>query len=99
MTVHVLKCLGVYFDDICHGRKGFEVRNDDRVPAFETGDVVVLRNIESGPGYGATTIRRIGYIARGECIPNGYCVFALEPSKPGDDIRAEMAMGRIEVSK
>ena len=99
MTVHVLKCDPEYFLAVETGEKQFEIRPDDREPPFERGDVVAMINTGAGPGYGATMIRRVGYIARGNRIPEGFCMFALAPKEPGDDIRVEMALGRTAVSK
>ena len=99
MTVHVLKCDEGYFEDVRQGAKEFEVRADDRDPPFTGGDVVALVHTDPGPSYGAVLIRRIGYLARGERIPPGFCVFALRPMEAGDTVRGEMAMGKTAVSK
>lgn len=98
MTVHVLKCDKPYFDAVDRGDKPFEVRVDDRKPRFETGDVVVL--VCTGESHSGRKMicRRIGYLARGGRIPEGYCVFELKSEKDGDAVRAEMAMGRTAVS-
>lgn len=98
MTVHVLKCDPEYFEAVESGKKPFEVRRDDREPPFETGDIVALVH---GPGirYGERLVKRIGYVARGGRIPEGFCVFALVPAKVDDGIRVEMATGETVVSK
>lgn len=98
MTVHILKTDGDYWDEIANGKKPFEVRKDDRKPAYEKGDLVVLVCSGSGPQYGAKLLRRIGYIAREGRIPEGWCVFELLKSNTGDEVRAEMAMNETEVS-
>lgn len=98
MTVHILKTDPEYFEAVEAGKKPFEVRKDDREPRFETDDIVVLVH-GSGLRYGQMLIKRIGYVLRGEHTPEGFCVFALKPMHPGDDVRAEMAMGETAVSK
>ncbi len=99
MTIHILKTEAPYFGEVRLGKKPFEVRKDDREPPYETGDVVALVFTGEGPWHGDVEIRRIGYLARGGRIPDGYCVFELQEARSGDDARVEMAMGKSEVSQ
>jgi hypothetical protein len=43
MTVHTLKCLATYFDDVLEGKKCFECRKDDR--GFQVGDKLLLNEV------------------------------------------------------
>lgn len=99
MTIHVLKCDASYWEDINMSKKPFEVRKDDREPAFKSDDLVVLVHSDPGPRYGHWIARRIGYLARGGRIPDGYCVFELKSSKEGDTARAEVALEAHKVSR
>jgi hypothetical protein len=97
-TVHLLKCDGNYWDDVATGRKTFEVRKDDRTPSFEPGHVVALISTAPGPNFDKALVRRIGYLARGGRIPEGYCVFELLPAKDEDITRVDAARGGTRVS-
>lgn len=51
MTLHQLKTVYPYFDDIWEGRKTFEVRLDDRIDqegSFKQGDILLLREWNDG---------------------------------------------------
>lgn len=90
---HTLKCWPMYFEDVRLNRKPFEVRKDDR--GFREGDEVVLQEWDPSTATysGRTATRVVGYVARGECIPAGYCVFALLP-----DLKAP-ARAALEVAR
>ena len=49
MNVHLLKTDPVYFQAVVDGRKGFEVRNNDR--KFEEGDVLILAEFRQKDEY------------------------------------------------
>ncbi len=85
---HRLKCWPEFYDAVRSGRKTFEVRRDDR--DFREGDDVVLDEWDPKTERytGRPLIRRaIGYVARGACIPDGYCVFALATPAPQQPAR------------
>ena len=44
--IHQLKCREDYFEDICSGKKKFEVRKKDR--PFQVGDFLVINEIALG---------------------------------------------------
>lgn len=46
LTIHDLKILADYFDDVASGTKTFEIRKNDR--GFKRGDILVLREINGG---------------------------------------------------
>jgi len=46
MTVHELKCISPYFEDVRSKKKRFELRKDDR--GFSVGDTLVLIHPSSG---------------------------------------------------
>ena len=97
MNVHALKTEAIYWELANNRTKTFEVRQDDRQPRFETGDVVVLVNQGEGKK-GQRIVFRIGYLLRDYPIP-GYVVFQLDPSTDDDDdVVAAVAVGDIAVS-
>ena len=58
VTVHTLKCISPYFEDVRAKRKRFELRKDDR--GFAVGDTLVLIHPETG----ARTSAFVEYILR-----------------------------------
>ena len=58
VTVHTLKCISPYFEDVRAKRKRFELRKDDR--GFAVGDTLVLVHPETG----ARTSAFVEYILR-----------------------------------
>lgn len=92
---HTLKTTFEAWEAVNSGKKRFEVRRNDRL--FQTGDMVVLRQLEQGgggyandPEGGRFSTRdltfRIGWILQGGQfgIEPGYCVFQLEPLSTKD---------------
>jgi hypothetical protein len=80
MTTHELKTWPEYFEALADGSKQFEIRRDDRTPAFAVGDVLRLREWRSQwtdmpadvrcehPEYvytGRECWRRVTYVLRG----------------------------------
>lgn len=94
MNVHLLKTDPVYFQAVVDGRKGFEVRNNDR--KFEEGDVVILAEFGREPFFepgqlgpilrvtgfsGRVVVRRVGMIVSDPAlVREGYVVFQLDPA-------------------
>jgi hypothetical protein len=84
MRTHTLKTWPEPFQAIVDGRKGFEIRKDDR--GFAVGDRLVLHEWDPSPkdhrleprGYTGRYIRcRVDYIARGWGMPSDLCVMSL----------------------
>jgi hypothetical protein len=100
---HLLKSWPENFRAVLSGRKRFEIRRDDRTPAFQPGDVVVLHEYEpassdiegkiAGLGYtGRKALFFIGYVERSPALPDGWCGFELVSSE--DLNRVALALGR-----
>ena len=78
-TVHELKILPGYFEDVASGRKTFEVRKDDRKPRYEEGDELILREWEGGEYTGRKINGLVRYVLRSEdYCKEGYCIMAIE---------------------
>ncbi len=95
---HQLKSWPENFRAVLSGRKRFEIRRDDRTPAFQPGDVVLLHEF-APPGSdleGGYTGRKalffIGYVERSPALPDGWCGFELVSSE--DLNRVSLAIGR-----
>lgn len=76
--VHELKCATEYFNEVCAGRKNFELRKDDR--DYIAGDILVLKEWNAEHGYSGKTTRRIEikYVLRNyEGLMPGYCILGL----------------------
>ena len=79
MTVHELKILPKYFEDVRKRVKNFELRKDDR--NYQVGDLVTLKEYENGK-YTGREIKNllIIYILR-DCpeygLKEGYCILGL----------------------
>lgn len=75
-TIHILKIMPIYFQDVIEGRKTFEVRRNDR--DFKIGDTVILREFEYGKYTGRTHTTRITYILDdAEYCKDGYVIFGI----------------------
>ena len=68
-TVHVLKTIQPFFDDVLTGRKTFELRRTDR--DFHVGDLLLLRDYDAihETFSGRTVTRRVSYV-----MPLGFWV-------------------------
>lgn len=76
VTVHDLKILPQYFEEVIKGHKRFELRKDDR--DYKVGDRIVLNEYENGEYTGRkSTAFPIRYILR-NCpeygLKDGYCI-------------------------
>jgi len=75
-TVHDLKILPQYFEEVIKGHKRFELRKDDR--DYKVGDLLVLREFKDGKYTGRKAGQfAIRYILR-DCpeygLKDGYCI-------------------------
>jgi len=78
-TVHELKTIQPFFDEIINGRKTFEFRLNDR--DFKAGDTVVLKefNQEFNTYSGREVEGVITYVLEGfGTIPEHYCIFSFK---------------------
>ena len=77
-TVHELKIIPMYFDDVLTNRKMFEVRKNDR--DFHVGDKLILREYEDGVYTGRVCKRWVQYVFHGTGLYGlqpGYCVLGI----------------------
>lgn len=73
-----MKCLPEFFLQVCAGKKGFEVRADDR--GIEPGDTVYLLEWDCEQGYTGAVSRplHVTYVLRDRPeygLREGYCIF------------------------
>lgn len=79
MAVHILKCEEEYFEAQRKKLKNFEIRRDDREPAFEVGDLIILDEVKTAIDgtvwpTGRSLAREITYVLREfEGLEPGYC--------------------------
>lgn len=78
-VVRELKSWPAEFAAVRSGDKAFEIRRDDRDPAFERGDLVLLREwLPTSQRYSGEQVTvEIGYVERSACLPAGWCGFAV----------------------
>lgn len=80
MKVHHLKIINPYFKDVWEGRKGFEVRINDR--DYKVGDEVYLKqyNPDTDSYTGNEVLVIISYVLKDyHAIKEGYVVFGFDP--------------------
>lgn len=78
---HELKILPKFFDDICSGKKKFEIRKNDR--NFQIGDYVGFREWDGHDYMGSFWTFKISYILDLEFFGwSGYVAFGIEPLSP-----------------
>jgi hypothetical protein len=84
---HSLKTLSPYFEDVCSGKKDFEIRKNDR--DYKTGDLLILRHYvigkdgTEGQFTGPIVTRKIKYILKGGNfgLADGYVILGLHAVK------------------
>ena len=78
-TTHELKLLPQYFNDVCAGRKNFEIRKNDR--DFKVGDNLIFKEWADGKYTGREIHnRQIQYIYSGTGeygLAEGYCILGI----------------------
>jgi hypothetical protein len=86
-TVHDLKTVQPFFDDVCAADKNFEVRKDDR--NFKVGDWLRLREVDAAGDYTtAFTTVVVTYKLDGGVfgIEPGHCVLGIRKATDDDYI-------------
>ena len=78
--IHELKILPCYFEAILSGVKTFEVRRDDRIPAYSIGDTLLLYEyVPENEEYTGRSIKtEVSYILREYYVKPGYCIMSLK---------------------
>lgn len=74
---HEIKILPQYFEDVITGKKGFEVRKNDR--NYKVNDIVILKEYYRGKFTGREETRKITYMLTDKIagIETGFCVFGI----------------------
>lgn len=95
---HDLKCWPEYFNEVASGRKTWELRKDDRSPQFTEGDLLRLWEYDpvSDEFPGRLLLVRVGYVARGRLIPEGFCVMSIKLVENGMDGDATAEILRLK---
>ncbi|MBR5782892.1 MAG: DUF3850 domain-containing protein [Clostridia bacterium] len=76
--IHELKELTEYFKDVAEGRKGFEVRKNDR--DFKVGDFLALNEYDGSKYTGRCCIVRVGYILENHnLLADDHVVLGFDP--------------------
>lgn len=84
MKTHKLKILPPYFQDVCSGRKKFEVRKNDR--CFKVGDLLNLREFAYTEYTGKSILVRVEYILSNfEGLQPDYIVMGISRIKMIDE--------------
>lgn len=77
---HQLKIGASFFEDICIGKKSFELRKNDR--AYKVGDILELMEYIDGKYTGRTVRVSITYILEDYTgLEDGYCIMAIKRSE------------------
>lgn len=78
--IHQLKIESQFYNDIETAGKRFEVRRDDR--EYRVGDVLVLRECNSGKLTGRIVYALVTYIHRNDLyytfLIDGYCILGID---------------------
>lgn len=92
--VHKIRLASQYFDDVCSGRKSFELRKDDR--GYEEGDILEMSEFKDGKPTGRMVRVLVTYILKEYTgIEDDYCIMATKVmSVRGVDMAAEEAAGQ-----
>lgn len=78
---HRLKTQRKFFNDVCDGKKTFEVRKDDR--NFQVGDKLILEEWDNGQYQYAVCTVEVTYILGREedekmYVPDGYVILGIK---------------------
>lgn len=102
MAEHHLKTWTEPFRAVADGRKGAELRRDDRVPAFAPGDVLYLHHWTPWRRFWDEAVCGVvTHVARGPHVPDGYAMLSLAAVRRTDrrhpeQVRTGMARVRGE---
>lgn len=81
MTIHEVKILPKFFNDIVYGSKNFELRKDDRPGGYQVGDTLKLNEYSLTKGFtGRWFTAEITYkIKDFDGLVKGYCILGIKP--------------------
>jgi ParB family chromosome partitioning protein len=85
--VHQIRLASMYFDDVCSGKKSFELRKNDR--HYKVGDILEMMEFADGKNTGRSVRVLVTYLLEDYTgIEDGYCIMAtkvIETKKEGKD--------------
>ena len=79
-SIHELKTLPQYFDEVRNGWKRFEIRKNDR--DFKVGDILILREWDGNEYTGEFLYVKVMYILSDfpDGLQPGYCIMSIAPT-------------------
>ena len=73
--VHIIRLGASFFDDVCSGRKSFELRKNDR--GYKQGDILEMMEFADGRNTGRSVRVLVTYILEDYTgLEDGYCIMA-----------------------
>lgn len=82
-TIHKIKLSHNFFDDVCSGKKSFELRRNDR--GYRVGDILEITEFKGGKSTGRTGRVQVTYFLDGFTgLDDGYCILATVPMDGGE---------------
>lgn len=82
--VHQIRLAKSYFDDVCSGKKSFELRKNDR--GYKQGDILEMMEFADGKNTGRTVRVIVTYILEDYTgIEDGYCIMATSLVNENDE--------------
>ena len=75
--IHSVKCLTDYFNDVLSGRKGFEVRKNDR--DYRVGDFLALNEFDGSSYTGRCAMVYVDYLLANEFCKEGFVIMGIKP--------------------
>ena len=97
---HTVKCVPPFFEEVWTGRKGFEIRLNDR--DFRDGDTIIQREyLPDAQEYtGRETAHRVGYVLRDyPALAENHVAFTLLPCAARAEARPAPAVDREAVAR
>jgi ParB family chromosome partitioning protein len=75
--VHKIKLAAMYFDDVSSGKKGFELRKNDR--GYKVGDILEMTEFKGGKETGRSIRAAVTYLLEDYTgIEDGYCIMGIK---------------------
>lgn len=84
--IHEIKCLPQYFEETAAGRKGFEIRKNDR--GYKIGDLLAMNEYDGEKYTGRALLLKVDYMMDPNDVMicgQGYVVMGVHPVLVRDD--------------
>jgi ParB family chromosome partitioning protein len=99
--VHQIRLVSIYFDDVCSGKKSFELQKNDR--HYKVGDIIEMMEFADGKNTGRSVRVLVTYLLEDyPGIEDGYCIMATllmnDDGKPYDKVDIEQICADIEAN-